>query len=144
MDDQYYESQKSLAQCFLTPLKNSIDIPKDVYENLKPLGKNLVAVIPGESKKITFFLTDASRVLFVRLMLKKKKLDDKFFTSLRTTLKTLEMSNLFSTGLCFKEDICVWEGVFEFDDDSKFEEVKTGLEQVMHVSKANFEQIEVK
>jgi hypothetical protein len=140
--EEDYES-KQLAKCFLTSLSSSILIPDDILQTLQPLGKNLVAVIPGDSKKISFFLTDALQILFVRLFLDKESLDDSFFTSLRLKLTELGMTNLFSTGVCFKNDICVWEGVFEYDDDSNQEEVETKLAEVNHVKKTKFEKIQL-
>ncbi|MCF2141875.1 MAG: hypothetical protein K9W44_17620 [Candidatus Lokiarchaeota archaeon] len=137
-----YESKK-LAQCFIAELSSEIKIPPSIHEQLKPLGKNLVAVIPGESKKLSFFLTNCSRVLFIKLILDKSSLNESFFTSLRRTLQKLGMENLFSTGICFKDDICVWEGVFEFDDDSNFPQIKENLAKVTHVNKAKFEKIEL-
>ena len=138
----YYESKK-LAQCFIAPLSEAIPIPEDIFSNLKPIGNNVVAVIPGDSKKMSFFLTNATQVLFVRLILDKASLNEDFFTSLRGNLKELNLSNLFSTGLCFKDEICVWEGVFEFDNDENFDEVKSKLSSVTHVNKAKFNKIKV-
>jgi len=138
MDDEYYESKK-LASCFLVQNSSSIKIPPEIYSELQGRGKNLVAVIPGDSKKLTFFLTDAGQILFVRLFLHKDRLDDSFFTSLRNTLKDLGMTNLFSTGLCFKEQVCVWEGVFEYGSDANFSMVEEQLAKVLHVNKAKLE-----
>lgn len=142
MQSEYYESKK-LAQCFIAELSSEIKIPHNIHENLKTLGKNLVAVIPGDSKKLSFFLTNCFRVLFVKLILDKSSLNETFFTSLRKTLQEMKMENLFSTGICFKDDICVWEGVFEFDDDSNFSVIQEKLSQVKHVNKAKFEKIEL-
>ncbi|MHA1612972.1 MAG: hypothetical protein ACTSYU_13020 [Promethearchaeota archaeon] len=141
--EEYYESNKKLATCFISQLSSEIKIPPEIHEQLKPLGDNLVAVIPGESKKLTFFLTNCTRVLFVKLLLDKSSLNESFFTSLRTILQELEMSNLFSTGICFKDEICVWEGVFEFEDESKFDQIREKMAQITHVNKANFEKIEL-
>ena len=142
-DSEYYESSKKLANCFLAELSSEIKIPKEIHEQLKPLGKNLVAVIPGESKKLSFFLTNCSRVLFVKLLLDKSSLNESFFTSLRKTLQELGITNLFSTGICFKDEICVWEGVFEFEDNSRYLHVQEKMAQISHVNKANFEKIEL-
>ncbi|MHA1674617.1 MAG: hypothetical protein ACTSYI_13445 [Promethearchaeota archaeon] len=141
-DSEYYENKK-LARCFLAKLSSEIKIPQTIHDALKPLGKNLVAVIPGESKKLTFFLTDCTRVLFVKLILDKSSLNESFFTSLRKTLQELEITNLFSTGICFKDEICVWEGVFEFEDDSRYPQVEEKMSHIAHVNKANFEKIEL-
>ncbi|MHA1777533.1 MAG: hypothetical protein DRO88_02410 [Promethearchaeia archaeon] len=138
-----FSERKNLAQCFIAELSSEIKIPPNIHEHLKPLGKNLVAVIPGDSKKLSFFLTDCSRVLFVKLLLDKSSLNESFFTSLRKTLQELKMVNLFSTGICFKDDICVWEGVFEFDDNSNLSIIREKLSHVKHVNKANFEEIEL-
>ena len=141
-DSEYYESKK-LATCFISQLSSEIKIPPEILDQLKPIGENLVAVIPGESKKLTFFLTNCTRVLFVKLLLDKSSLNESFFTSLRKTLQDLGITNLFSTGICFKDEICVWEGVFEFEDDSNFAQVEEKMSQITHVNKANFEKIEL-
>jgi hypothetical protein len=138
-----YESRKQLAKVFITKLSSSIQMPSELVKSLEPLGKNVVAILPGETKKMTFFLTNASQVLFVRLFLDKESLDDSFFTSLRSKLAELGMTNLFSTGVCFKQDICVWEGVFEFDNDSRMNEIKEKLAKVLHVNKTSFEIIKL-
>ena len=143
MNEEYYESKEELAQCFLTNLAEKIKIPTEIYDKLSKKGENVVAVIPGKSKKISFFITNASQVLFIRLKLDKDSLNDKFFISLRSTLKELKLSNLFSTGLCFKDEICVWEGVFEFSEEQVFDEIQEQFKNIAHVQKAEFQKIEV-
>ncbi len=135
-----YESKK-LAQCFIQPFSKKIQIPSDIFDEI-PQSKNLVAVIPGESKKLTFFLTDADKILFIKLILDKSSLNEVFFTSLRDTMIKLNMQNLFSTGVCFKEEICVWEGVFEFDDGD-YNEIQEKFAKVTHVKTAKFEKLHV-
>ncbi len=137
-----YESKK-LAQCFLTKWGTEIHIPDSIFSLLKPLGNNIVAVIPGDSKKISFFLTNSNRILFVKLLLDKSSLNESFFSSLRQTLRDLKMDNLFSTGVCFKDEICVWEGVFEFDREDHFQEIQVKFSHVLHVKQARFEKIEL-
>lgn len=136
-----YESKK-LAQCFIQPFSREIQIPSDIFNEIQPLGKNVVAVIPGESKKLTFFLTNADNVLFIKLILDKSSLNEVFFTSLRETMLDLNMQNLFSTGVCFKEEICVWEGVFEFDK-GVYNEIQEKFSKVTHVKTAKFEKLQV-
>ncbi len=143
MSEEYYESKEELAQCFLTGLSERIKIPRDIYNKLSKKGENVVAVIPGKSKKISFFITNAKQVLFIRLKLDKDSLNDKFFVSLRSTLKELKLSNLFSTGLCFKDEICVWEGVFEFSEGQVFDEIQDQFRNIAHVQEAEFEKIDV-
>ncbi|MHA1602855.1 MAG: hypothetical protein ACTSVU_02575 [Promethearchaeota archaeon] len=138
-----FYSQKKLAQCFITKWSSQISIPPRIFNELKNKSKNIVAVIPGGSKKFTFFYTDASQILSVKLILDNASLNEKFFTSLRQTLKELKISNLFSTGICFKDDVCVWEGVFEFDNDENFEEIRKKLSSVTHVNKSKFNKIVV-
>jgi len=135
-----YESKK-LAQCFIQPFSKKIQIPSDIFDEI-PQSKNLVAVIPGESKKLAFFLTDADKILFIKLILDKSSLNEVFFTSLRDTMIKLNMQNLFSTGVCFKEEICVWEGVFEFDDGD-YNEIQEKFAKVTHVKTAKFEKLHV-
>ena len=142
VDPTYYESKK-LAQCFLAKLGPEITFPPEILETLYPMGKNVVAVIPGDSKKLTFFLTDATRVLFVRLTLDKASLNEGFFTSLRQTMSNLSLENLFSTGICFKDKICVWEGVFEYEDNSNYPQVQSQMTAITHVNNAKFEIIEL-
>ena len=136
-----YESKK-LAQCFIQPFSQQIQFPSKIFNEILPLGKNVVAVIPGDSKKLTFFLTNAKKILFVKLILDKSSLNEAFFTSLRETMIELKIENLFSTGVCFKEEVCVWEGVFEFDKGD-FNEIKDKLSKVTHVKKTRYEELHV-
>ena len=136
-----YESKK-LAECFVQPFSQKIQIPSEIFDEIRPIGKNIVAVIPGDSKKLTFFLTNAERILFIKLILDKSSLNEVFFTSLRETMIELKMENLFSTGVCFKEEICVWEGVFEFDMGN-FDEIQEKFSKVTHVKTAKFEKLHV-
>ncbi len=136
-----YESKK-LAQCFIQPFSKEIQIPSEIFDEIQPIGKNVVAVIPGESKKLTFFLTNAERILFIKLILDKTSLNEVFFTSLRETMIELNLENLFSTGVCFKEEICVWEGVFEYDKGN-YDEIQEKFSKVTHVKKAKFEKLHV-
>ncbi len=136
-----YESKK-LAQCFIQPFSQQIQFPSKIFNEIQPLGKNVVAVIPGDSKKLTFFLTNAKKILFVKLILDKSSLNEAFFTSLRETMIELKIENLFSTGVCFKEEVCVWEGVFEFDKGN-FDEIKDKLSKVTHVKKTRYEELHV-
>jgi hypothetical protein len=135
-----YESKK-LAQCFIQPFSKKIQIPSDIFDGIHP-AKNIVAVIPGDSKKLTFFLTDADKVLFIKLILDKSSLNEVFFTSLRETMIDLKVENLFSTGVCFKEEICVWEGVFELEKEN-YDEIQEKFSKVTHVKKAKFEKLHV-
>jgi len=135
-----YESKK-LAECFIQPFSKKIQIPSNIFDEI-PQFKNIVAVIPGESKKLTFFLTNANKVLFIKLILDKSSLNEVFFTSLRETMIELKIENLFSTGVCFKEEICVWEGVFEFDKGD-FDEIQEKFSKVTHVKTAKFEKLHV-
>ena len=136
-----YESEHKLANCFIQPFSQKIQIPSDIFDEI-PESKNVVAVIPGESNKLTFFLTNADKVLFIKLILDKSSLNEVFFTSLRETMIELKMENLFSTGVCFKEEICVWEGVFEFDKGD-YDEIQEKFSKVTHVKTAKFEKLHV-
>ncbi|MHA1475164.1 MAG: hypothetical protein ACTSPA_04870 [Promethearchaeota archaeon] len=135
-----YESKK-LAQCFIQPFSKKIQIPSDIFDGIQS-AKNIVAVIPGDSKKLTFFLTNADKVLFIKLILDKSSLNEVFFTSLRETMIDLKVENLFSTGVCFKEEICVWEGVFELEKEN-YDEIQEKFSKVTHVKKAKFEKLHV-
>ncbi|MHA1511737.1 MAG: hypothetical protein ACTSRX_08460 [Promethearchaeota archaeon] len=54
----------------------------------------------------------------------------------------LKVENLFSTGVCFKEEICVWEGVFELEKEN-YDEIQEKFSKVTHVKKAKFEKLHV-
>ena len=140
MQPQDYE-QRQLAKFFITRVSDQIGIPSDIHATLKGQGKNLVGVLPGDSKKMVFFMTNATQILVVRLFLNKDQLNETFFTSLRNVLGSLKMTNLFSTGVCFKAEMCVWEGVFEYEDEKNFTLVQEKLTGVTFVMKAKFEKV---
>ena len=107
--------EKKFTKCILTKATNTITIPEEVFNSMNPEGKNAVIILPIKFKKFTVFFTNAESALYIRLNLGKNKLIEEFFVGLSAAVSNVNLISLFTTGVCFEDDICIWEGIFEFD-----------------------------
>jgi hypothetical protein len=101
----------------------SLDKPIDLPENMKAMlsKQNALVIIPDTGKKVLLFPTDSDRIVKVSLELKSKGLSPLFFNEVgKITKGDLDVEILYTSGLCFAEEKCVWDGFFEEAD--KFEE----------------------
>lgn len=104
----------------IVSLSKPIELPEGSKGILKK--KNALVIIPDSGKKILLFPTDSETVVTIRLELKAKGLSPLFFNELgKITKVDLQVEILYTTGLCFAEERCVWEGFFE--EKAKFENV---------------------
>jgi hypothetical protein len=128
-----YSVRKKMPQtstiASLVSLEEPIVLPKDLPFSKK----NALVIIPDTGKKILMFPTDSVKVVKISLELKSKGLSPLFFNEVGKITKTdLGVEILYTSGLCFAEEKCVWDGFFEEAD--KFKEKFQGIEGVNSVS----------
>ncbi|MHA1681191.1 MAG: hypothetical protein ACTSUE_09295 [Promethearchaeota archaeon] len=123
----------------LVSLGNPINIPDGAKDMLK---KNALMVIPDTGKKILLFPTDSDSVVKVSLELKSKGLSPIFFSEIgRITKNDLDVSILYTTGLCFAEEKCIWDGFFE--EKEKFGDIEGIKERFSNIEGVNEVTIEI-
>lgn len=116
--------------CVLKEIKREIELPVDIIDSLKKKGKNFVAIIPSDFKKIIMFPTNADKAIYCKILIRKKsRLDDVFFVELRKRLTNFGLKTLYTTGVCYSQEECYWEGIFE-DNDLNIEEFRSELKTI--------------
>ena len=112
--------------CMLRKVEKHLKLPENLYNLITSKGKNVVAVLPKDLRKIIIFPTNANLGIYCKILLKREsKLDDSFFIALREHLAEFKVKTLYTTGVCYSQKECFWEGVFEYNETfsiDKFEE----------------------
>ncbi len=107
--------------------------------------KNALLIIPDSGKKILLFPTDSETVVKVSLELRSKGLSPLFFNEVgRITKGDLGVEILYTSGLCFAEERCIWDGFFE--EATKFnnpDEIKKKFAAIDGVNTVNIEFIKL-
>ncbi|MEX2682427.1 MAG: hypothetical protein Q6373_012570 [Candidatus Sigynarchaeota archaeon] len=107
--------------------------------------KNALLIIPDSGKKILLFPTDSDNIVKISLELRSKGLSPLFFNEVgRITKGDLGVEILYTSGLCFAEEKCEWQGFFEDADKFKApEEVKKKFAAIDGVNKVDIEFIKL-
>ncbi len=121
----------------------SLQKPITISDEAKTLvkKKNALVIIPDTGKKILLFPTDTEQIVKVSLELKSKGLSPLFFNEIaRITKGDLNVEILYTTGLCFAETRCVWDGFFE--DVAKFKDLEAIKAKFLSIEGVNSAVIE--
>jgi hypothetical protein len=102
------------TKAILTRLKPSLDLPENIINEIQASFPNALVIFPGDYKKILLFPRQTSRILWVRLVLSSKALQQDFFISISKLLETLEMKAIYTTGVCSQGTYCTWEGFIDY------------------------------
>ncbi len=123
----------------LVSLSEPIALPEKASDIVKK--KNALLIIPDSGKKILLFPTDSSTVVKISLELRSKGLSPLFFNEVgRITKGELGVEILYTSGLCFAEEKCVWDGFFE--DASKFKDADDIKQKFQDIDGVNSVEIE--
>ena len=126
--------KKSETICILRKIEKNILLPGKFYDMIVSKAKNVVAIIPEDLRKIVLFPTNAEMALFCRIDIKKaSRLDDSFFIELRNILAEHNLKTLYTTGVCYSQDECYWEGVFEYKEGFPLEDFRKSLGTIKSV-----------
>lgn len=139
-------SSRSDSIVFMGKITNINAIKADIREKIIKKGENFVGVIvnPEQMKKIVFFPTSAVKSIYTKISLAKEtRLDDAFFISLREKIAKFKLKTLFTTGVCFKLDECFWEGIFEYFDGFKIEDLENEFKTIDNVVSVDLDVLSV-
>jgi len=134
--------EKTTLSC-LVGLGKPITLPAEAKTVVKK--KNALLIIPDSGKKILLFPTDSDTVVKVSLELRSKGLSPLFFNEVgRITKGDLGVEILYTSGLCFAEERCIWDGFFEQAEKFKApEEIKKKFAAIDGVNKVDIEFIKL-
>lgn len=118
----------------LVSLGKPITLPQSSKAILQK--KNALIIVPDTGKKVLLFPTDSDTIVKISLELKSKGLSPFFFTEVgKITKNDLQVDILYTTGLCFAEEKCVWDGFFE--EAQKFSSVDGIKDKFMAIDGVN-------
>ncbi|OLS15386.1 MAG: hypothetical protein RBG13Loki_0979 [Promethearchaeota archaeon CR_4] len=131
------------TKAILTRLKSSLDLPKNIINDIQASFPNALVIFPGDYKKILLFPRQISRVLWVRLEMSSKALQQDFFLAISKLIESLELKAIYTTGICFQGAYCTWEGFFDDLPQITAKDLETEFRKVATVQKVEITILEV-
>ena len=121
-----------------------IQLPSEFLEALRPDGKNTALMILAPNTKIIRLIpTSSNKVIKVGINI--QKLSPDFLRKMGSIFIKLNIKTLYSTGLCFTQDACVYEGYIDSTElvDVTLDEVKDELNKIEGVSSVEIDEFTV-
>ncbi|MFQ5976568.1 MAG: hypothetical protein ACE5OZ_00380 [Candidatus Heimdallarchaeota archaeon] len=118
----------------------AIALPSDFLDSLRPKddGSHAVMILAPSTKIIRIIPTKSPEVLKVAIEI--GELSPDFLQELGVVFMRSKIKTLYSTGLCFTQDTCVYEGYIDVSDVNLPEDqLKSELSSIKGVSKVNID-----
>ncbi len=121
-----------------------IELPEEFLAALKPDGKNFAVMILAPNTRIIRIIpTETNEVCKVSINI--GKLSPDFLRKMGSIFIRLGIKTLYSTGLCFTQSSCVYEGYIDSEElvDVTIDKIKEELERIEGVSSVIVETLTV-
>ncbi len=107
--------QITMARMFKLESEKSLQLSADFLEALKPeIGNYAVIILTPNTKIIRIIPTTTSKVYKIAIDI--GQLTPDFLKRIGNIFLTLGLKALYSTGLCFLEDTCVFDGYIDAEE----------------------------
>ncbi|MFX1538544.1 MAG: hypothetical protein ACFFDI_30500 [Promethearchaeota archaeon] len=137
-------SNVTIARMVSLESEKPIQLPADFLETLRPKDDSTtsaVMILAPSTKIIRIIPTKSGKVLKVAIEI--GELSPDFLQELGVVFMRRKIKTLYSTGLCFTQDTCVYEGYIDTTDITFPEsELKSDLEGIKGVSKVDIIMLE--
>jgi len=130
------DSSVTIARMVSLDESEPITLPADFLETLRPKegGSNAVMILAPSTKIIRIIPTKSGTV--VKVSIEIGELSPDFLQELGVVFMRSKIKTLYSTGLCFTQETCVYEGYIDTADVSLPEDqLRKELEEIKGVSK---------
>ncbi len=101
------------TKALLTRVKSSLDLPEKIVNEIRANSPNALIIFPADLKKILLFPRQVNKVLWVRLEMSSKALQQDFFLAISKLFDNLGLKAIYTTGVCAQGAHCTWEGFFD-------------------------------
>jgi hypothetical protein len=101
------------TKALLTRVKNALDLPEKIVNEIRGTCPNALVIFPGDYKKILLFPRQVNKVIWVRLEMSSKALQQDFFLAISKLFDSLGLKAIYTTGVCSQGVYCTWEGFFD-------------------------------
>jgi len=122
-----------------------ISLPADFLETLRPKdGSSSAVMILAPSTKIIRIIPSKSAVV-IKVSIEIGELSPDFLQELGVVFMRSKIKTLYSTGLCFTQDTCLYEGYIDRIDLKEITEdnLKNELSSIKGVSKVDLSELEI-
>lgn len=120
-----------------------IKLPDSFIEALKPEGRSHAIIILAPNTKIVRIIPTNSPVV-AKININIGKLSPDFLRQMGSIFIRLGIKTLYSTGLCFTQDTCVYEGYFDSTelDNVSVDQIKSEFMEIPGVSTVTIDMLE--
>ncbi|MHA1302744.1 MAG: hypothetical protein ACTSQE_01630 [Candidatus Heimdallarchaeaceae archaeon] len=121
-----------------------IELPEEFLEALKPDGKShAVLILAPNTRIIRIIPTESPEVIKININI--GKLSPDFLRKMGSIFIRLGIKTLYSTGLCFTQSACVYEGYIDSEElkEISIDTIKDELERIEGVSSVEVEHLTV-
>ncbi len=139
-------SENSVTMAKMTKLvaEEPIELPEEFLEALKPDGKShAVLILAPNTRIIRIIPTESPEVIKININI--GKLSPDFLRKMGSIFIRLGIKTLYSTGLCFTQSSCVYEGYIDSEElkEVSIDTIKEELERIEGVSSVEIEHLTV-
>ncbi|MHA1115446.1 MAG: hypothetical protein K9W45_06415 [Candidatus Heimdallarchaeum aukensis] len=139
-------SENSVTMAKMTKLvaEEPIELPEEFLEALKPDGKShAVLILAPNTRIIRIIPTESPEVIKININI--GKLSPDFLRKMGSIFIRLGIKTLYSTGLCFTQSACVYEGYIDSEElkEVSIDTIKDELERIEGVSSVEVEHLTV-
>ncbi|NHJ85087.1 MAG: hypothetical protein FK734_06470 [Asgard group archaeon] len=136
--------QITMAKIMKLDPNESINLTSDFLSALKPeIGEYAIIVLTPNTKIIRIIPTNTNKVYKIGIDI--GKLTPDFLRKIGNLFLALGLKSLYSTGLCFVEETCVFDGYVDSDEFEKIDinELKNKIMLVDGITGVNISILEV-
>jgi len=101
------------TKAMLIRIKNTLELPEEIVKEIQVTNPYILTIVPSDYKKILLFPRQVNKILWVRLQLSSKVLQQDFFIAISKLLESTGLKAIYTTGVCFQGTYCSWEGFFD-------------------------------
>ncbi len=138
------QNEVTIAKMVSLEESKPIELPETFLEMLRPKdadgSPHAVMILAPSTKIIRIIPTKSPKVIKVAIEI--GELSPDFLQELGIVFMKSKIKTLYSTGLCFTQESCVYEGYIDSQDVTiSYEELKNQLEEIKGVSKVQITEL---
>ncbi len=129
------ENSVTIAKVTKLEAEKPIELPEEFLAALKPDGKNYAVMILAPNTRIIRIIPTETDTA-IKISINIGKLSPDFLRKMGSIFIRLGIKTLYSTGLCFTQSACVYEGYIDSDElkEVSIETIKEELERIEGVA----------
>jgi hypothetical protein len=134
----------TIAKMVKLEAEKPIELPEEFLSALKPDGKTFAVLILAPNTRIIRIIPTSTNEV-AKININIGKLSPDFLRKMGSIFIRLGIKTLYSTGLCFTQSACVYEGYIDSDElkEVSIDQIKDELERIEGVSSVEVESLTV-